>query len=107
MKKLMFASVAMTALALVGAGSSSASAGDFAIHFAGRGFHVDIGDRHGHHGHHRGHRSHRSFHRGHGHHGYHGWGGGGHVWHDTSHWDYHPGELVPHYDHYHYIPSHY
>ncbi len=31
----------------------------------------------------------------------------GRVWHDTSHWDYHPGGFVRHYDHYHYIPGHY
>jgi hypothetical protein len=31
---------------------------------------------------------------------------GGHTWHDTSHWDYHPGGFVRHYDHYHYQPGH-
>jgi hypothetical protein len=39
---------------------------------------------------------------GQGHHGH-----GGHYWHDTSHFDYHPGGFVPHYDHYDYIPPHY
>ncbi len=29
------------------------------------------------------------------------------YWHDTSHWDYHPGTFVPHGNHYHYIPGHY
>jgi hypothetical protein len=28
-------------------------------------------------------------------------------WHDTSHYDYHPGEYVPHRNHYHYVPGHY
>lgn len=34
----------------------------------------------------------------------------GHVhrqWHDTSHYDYHPPELVPHGNHFHYQPGHY
>ena len=29
------------------------------------------------------------------------------YYHDTSHYDYHPGEFVPHGDHYHYQPGHY
>lgn len=29
------------------------------------------------------------------------------VWHDTSHYDYHPTQVVPHRDHYHVIPGHY
>ena len=37
---------------------------------------------------------------------YGGWYGG-HVWHDTSHWDYHPGGYVDHGDHLHYYPGHY
>ncbi len=28
------------------------------------------------------------------------------VWHDTSHYDYHPGEYVRHGNHYDYIPGH-
>jgi hypothetical protein len=31
----------------------------------------------------------------------------GPVWHDTTHYDYHPGGFVPHGNHYHYIPGHY
>lgn len=31
----------------------------------------------------------------------------GRVWHDTSHFDYHPGEYVRHRNHYHYQPGHY
>jgi hypothetical protein len=32
--------------------------------------------------------------------------GHGH-WHDTTHYDYHPGGFQPHYDHYDYVPGHY
>ncbi len=28
-------------------------------------------------------------------------------WRDTSHWDYYPGGVYPHGDHYHYVPGHY
>ena len=31
----------------------------------------------------------------------------GNVWHDTSHYDYHPTTVVPHGDHYDVIPGHY
>jgi hypothetical protein len=31
----------------------------------------------------------------------------GPVWHDTSHWDYHPGHYVAHYDHFDYVPGHF
>ena len=47
----------------------------------------------------------------------HGWGGydgyhgrrgrRGRVWHDTSHYDYHPGGFQRHRNHYHYVPGHY
>ena len=56
----------------------------------------------------------------HGHHGHHGHGfglrlggvgidyGRPHLdWHDTTHWDYHPGYVVPHGNHYDYVPGHY
>jgi hypothetical protein len=29
------------------------------------------------------------------------------YWHDTTHYDYHPGGFRPHYDHYDYVPGHY
>lgn len=42
------------------------------------------------------------------HHVYHrGHQGGRHYWHDTSHYDYHPGGFVRHYNHYDYVPGHY
>jgi hypothetical protein len=74
------------------------------IHFRSGGLHIDVG--HAHHGYH-GHYGRRSYGRySHGLHGYSRWGGHSH-WHDTTHLDYHPGEFVPHYDHYHYVPGHY
>jgi hypothetical protein len=44
--------------------------------------------------------------------GFYGGGVGGWIqpadtWHDTSHWDYHPTEYVPHGNHLHAIPGHY
>lgn len=39
---------------------------------------------------------------------YGGYGGYGQpVWHDTSHYDYHPETYVPHGNHLHYVPGHY
>jgi hypothetical protein len=29
------------------------------------------------------------------------------YWHDTTHYDYHPGGFQRHYDHFHYVPEHY
>ena len=29
------------------------------------------------------------------------------IYHNTSHWDYHPGQFVQHGNHYHYQPGHY
>lgn len=75
------------------------------VHFQARGLHIDVG--HPHRGYYRGHTSHYpSTWRG----NY--WHGGGHwnrnhVWHDTTHLDYHPGQYVPHYNHYHYVPGHF
>jgi hypothetical protein len=81
--------------------SSPAQAGDFGLHFAGRGYHIDVG--HAHHGHdyYDGYRTARYGYGGH------GCYTGRSVWHDTSHWDYHPGEYVRHRNHYHYVPGHY
>jgi hypothetical protein len=31
----------------------------------------------------------------------------GGLWHDTSHWDYHPAQVVPHGNHLHIVPGHY
>lgn len=36
-----------------------------------------------------------------------GWGGPYPTWHDTSHFDYHPGYVVPHGNHLDFVPGHY
>lgn len=45
-----------------------------------------------------------------GHGGYGHWGGNRYrsprIWHDTSHYDWHPGQWVPHGNHFHYLPGH-
>ena len=58
-------------------------------------------------------------HCGHGHGGYGGYSAGWSyatapvqayrppVWHDTTHYDYHPATFVPHRNHFHYTPGHY
>jgi hypothetical protein len=70
---------------------------------------------HGGHGHHGGHRHAGGHHQG-GHGSFYGginYGGigvyyrSGPRWHNTSHYDYHPGEFRRHGNHYHYVPGHY
>lgn len=101
MKSFVIALVAAGAVSLVGINERPAMAGGWGIHVAGPGYHFDVGHGHG---------RHRSYYRGAGFHGGHGgWGhgwSGGHSWHDTSHFDYHPGGYVPHYDHVDYVPGH-
>jgi hypothetical protein len=97
MKTVALTLAMFAALAWSGLASNEAKAGDFGFHISGPGYHVDFG---------RPHYGHRYV----GHSvGYLGWGGwnGGHSWHDTSHWDYHPGEWVRHGHHFHYVPGHY
>jgi hypothetical protein len=113
MKKLL-AILAVATVAFLAAGGEEASAQG--IHIGGRGVHVDIGRPHGgHYGRHSsfygggyGYRS--GYGGGHAYRGFYG-GHGGHRshydWHDTSHYDFHPGGYVRHYDHYDYVPSHY
>jgi hypothetical protein len=80
------------------------------VHIGGRGMHLDIGNPHGYYGGSRGQYGYygrypsQAYHHNAYHHSH--WGGG-HLWHDTSHWDYHPGEYYRHYNHYHYMPGHY
>jgi hypothetical protein len=94
--------VALSAVALVAVDSGSAAADGFSIQFAGPGFgrysgrtnypyNTYYGSRYG------------SYCRGYGDY----YPRGGHSWHDTSHWDYHPGGFVRHYDHYDYVPGHF
>jgi hypothetical protein len=109
MKKLL-AILTVAALAFFATGGDEAHAQG--IHIGGRGIHIDVGRPHGgyygRHGSFYGGHSHRgSYVRGHAYHG--GWGGhrSHRVWHDTSHYDFHPGGYERHYNHYHYVPSHY
>jgi hypothetical protein len=94
-KYILTAAVALSALVFVNASASTAEAQG--VHIRSRGVHVDIGAPHRHR--HRGRPRHSAYRWG-------GWGGHAH-WHDTTHLDYHPGEFVPHYDHYHYVPGHF
>ena len=102
MRTILFTALIATGFAFTGAGSNEAKADNFGLHVSGPGYHFDIGRAHGrnrgHYG--RPYRSHYSSWRGRDRHR-------DHSWHDTSHWDYHPGEFVPHYDQYHYVPGHY
>ena len=94
MKKLTIALAAVATLALVNADSNSAEAahgyGGFGIHLGGRNVHLDIGNPHGYRSHYR-HRGRQSHH---------------YDWHDTSHYDYHPGGYQRHNNHYDYVPGH-
>lgn len=88
------------AMVAFGTFSTPVQASDFGLHFAGPGYHVDVGradygrDYYG------GYRTAR-----YGGYGDYGYGFGG--WHDTSHYDYHPGEVRRHRNHFHYTPGHY
>jgi hypothetical protein len=100
MKTLILSCVTFATIALFGSFPSRAEADNFGLHFAGPGYHVDIG------------RPHSRFmyygsYYGGGWNNYHRYYSPQAVWHDTSHYDYHPGEFVPHGNHYHYIPGHY
>ncbi len=95
MAKLTLTVTALFALCFVGIATQPADAQGF--HFGGGGVHVDVGRPHGGHGYYR-----QTQYQG-------GWNGrrGHSDWHDTTHYDYHPGTYVPHYGHYDYAPGHY
>ena len=105
MNKLSFGLAALSAMALVTMDTSAAQAAHtyrgFGLHIGGRNVHLDIGNPHGRRSRSRVvYRTSRAYvpsHRTR----YH------YDWHDTSHWDYHPGEFVRHGNHYDYIPGHY
>jgi hypothetical protein len=90
MRSCIFACVAVASFAIVGLGANTADAGGHGVYYSGPGYY-NAGC----------------------HNVYGGWGGGwggwqnDHVWHDTGHYDYHPGGLVRHRNHYHYEPGHY
>ena len=114
MTKHLVAAAAAVALCFV-AGADQAEARGF--HIQAGGVQVVVGNPHGYgYGRHvvgyggYGHRGYghvqRSYYGG----GYGGWHGHGHGhsrWHDTSHYDYHGPSLVPHGNHYDYVPGHY
>jgi hypothetical protein len=96
MKILTITLATAATLALMGADSNTANAaygyGGYGIHLGGRNVHLDIGQPHGY----------RSYYQ-------HRVGNVGHHydWHNTSHYDYHPGGYQRHYNHYDYVPGHY
>lgn len=88
-------------------GSNTNEANAQGIHFGVGRVHLDVGNPHGgrYDGRYGG--NYRGYYGGR-HQVYHGgYWGGGHSWHDTSHYDYHPGGFVQHYNHYDYVPGHY
>jgi hypothetical protein len=122
-------SLLIVCAAVLVVGGSADTARAQGVHVGVGRLHVDVGNpHHGHHG--------RHGYHGYGRSGYalpqqFGWnthfqhfsgGGYGHAryqsyyqpgwgshydWHDTTHYDYHPGQYVPHYNHYDYVPGHY
>lgn len=96
----------VAAFAFAGPNANTAEARG--VHFRAGGVHVDVGHPHGH-----------GYRHGYNQRSYYGYGGyqhrayypssrwnGGHSWHDTSHWDYHPTEVYRHRNHYHVQPGH-
>ncbi|HRX80733.1 MAG TPA: hypothetical protein P5307_16805 [Pirellulaceae bacterium] len=103
MKKLVLAFGAVIGLGLVGMGTAEVQAASpFGLHFGNGRVHVDIGNPH---------RGYSSYYRGNvygGHYGGHYGGGRGHYdYHDTTHYDWHPGQYYRHGGHYDYVPGHY
>ncbi len=87
MKKLLIVCVALAGMAFVGT-TSTAQAG-------GVNFGITFGNGYG------GYYGNRSYNRT-------PYYGRRHAyWHDTSHYDYHPGGFQRHGNHYHYVPGHY
>ena len=112
MTKHLVAAAVAVALCFV-AGADQAEARGF--HIQAGGVHVDVGRPHGY--------GYGRYTAGYPSYGYGGYGGGygrvqrsyygggfggGHShWHDTSHYDWHGPSLVPHGNHYDYVPGHY
>jgi hypothetical protein len=110
MTKFTLSFAALAALTLVAADANPARAGHpfpgFGLHFGGRNVHFDVGNPHG-----NAYRQpapyravppyyppqHYAAYRG----GYH------YDWHDTSHYDYHPPQIVRHGNHFDYLEGHY
>jgi hypothetical protein len=102
MKRITFSLAVVAAFALVGLNSTRAEAahgyGGFGVHFGGPYLHLDVGNPHG-----RGAYARSSYyeHRSRQRASYHP------NWHDTSHWDYHPPEVVRHGNHLDHVPGHF
>jgi hypothetical protein len=95
MKNLIIATIAVAGIALFN--TSNVEAGH--KHRRGIRFSVNFGG-HSNHGHHNNHNNYRwGSNRGHGY--------NHSTWHNTSHYDYHPGQFTRHNNHYHYTPGHY
>jgi hypothetical protein len=100
MRTLVLLCGTLAAMVLISSANSPAQARDFGFHISGPGYHVDFGRPHARTAYY------GSYYGGHG--GYHDHHyRGRRTWHDTSHYDYHPGEFVRHRNHYHYVPGHY
>lgn len=109
MKKTLFTTLALATLLVFDTMATPAIAGGFGVQLSGPGYYLDVGRPHRAHAYYGGWngRGHGGLYSGHQRHSSRYGHGGGHVWHDTSHYDYHPGEYVRHYDHYDYVPGHY
>ena len=99
-KKMKFTLATLFALSFVGIATEQADAQG--LHLGGGGVHIDVGHPHGGHGYYS-----QSYYPQMRYWGS-GWSGGGHNYgHGTTHYDYHPATVSPHYGHYDVAPAHY
>jgi len=118
MRSLKLSALCLTVTFLI-ASVSATDAPAQGFHYGGGGVHVDVGSPHRYYGNYGGYYGgfNGSLNQGYGYGncGYNnyntyyggGWGGGQAYWHDTTHLDYHPAELIRHRGHYHYQPGHF
>ena len=101
-RNIMMTGIALAAALTLTSGTAEAGGFGLSLNLGGSRVHVGSGHRHysgyGHRGH-----SHRNY----GYRNYDYGHRGRSYWHDTSHYDYHPGGFQRHYDHYHDVPGHY
>lgn len=96
MTKHTIVGLVLLTILMIGIGAPAANAQGF--HLSGGGLHVDLGYPHASHGYYSGWShwgSRRAVVRGH------------RDWHDTTHYDFHPGQRVRHYGHVDYVPGHF
>ncbi|MCA9231032.1 MAG: hypothetical protein KDA57_10290 [Planctomycetales bacterium] len=102
MKRFTLGLATLAAVAMLSVDMATAEAAHgfrgFGIHLGGPNVHLDIGNPHGY-------RSHQARYPGIGHSYFHG--PSPHVWHNTSHFDYHPPEHIWHGNHFDYFPGHF